>query len=203
MDPAAPVEAPDGVRLGPPLHRLGPFLGQVVLCESLQGAHELAVDDPGRERIEVTGDGRDSHLVEQRETLPNIAAEDEEPRFCHAADRARRRVASRTDLDRTRGPLSSVVQVARQHSLVGSDHRKPRVRRRLARTFRVAARLARASRAPAPSGPYREQVHRDANGRACRRDRVAGLQARRVCAFPRLDGHVEMAGGVGDLAENR
>ena len=28
VDPAAPVEAPDGVRLAPPLHRLGPLLGQ-------------------------------------------------------------------------------------------------------------------------------------------------------------------------------
>ena len=70
MDPAAPVEAPDGVRLAPPLHRLGPLLGHVVLRESLQGAHELAVDDPGRERVEVAGDRRHPHLVEQGETLP-------------------------------------------------------------------------------------------------------------------------------------
>src|SRR5688572_11322227 len=45
MDPAASVEAPDRVRLAPPFHRLGPFLGRVVLCESLQGAHELAADE--------------------------------------------------------------------------------------------------------------------------------------------------------------
>ena len=35
------------------------------------------------------------------------------------------------------------------------------------------------------------------------RDVVAGLQARGVGALPRLDGHVEMAGRVGDLAEQR
>ena len=45
-----------------------------------------------------------------------------------------------------------------------------------------------------------EQVHRDANRCARRRDGVAGLDAQRVRALPRLDGHVEMAGRVGDLA---
>ena len=69
VDPAATVEAPDGTRLAPPLHRLGPFLGHVVLREALQGAHELAVDDPGRERIEVPGDRRHPGFVEQRQTL--------------------------------------------------------------------------------------------------------------------------------------
>jgi hypothetical protein len=46
-----------------------------------------------------------------------------------------------------------------------------------------------------------QQVHRDANRRACRRDNVAGLRRQRVRALPRLDGHVEMAGRVSDLAE--
>ncbi len=77
MDPAPSVEAPDGVRLAPPLHRLRPFLGHVVLCESLQGAHELAVDDACRERVEVSGDHRHPHLVEQGETFPHVAVQDE------------------------------------------------------------------------------------------------------------------------------
>ena len=47
VDPAAAVEAPDGIGLGPPLHRLGPFLGQVIVRQALQGAHQLAVHDPG------------------------------------------------------------------------------------------------------------------------------------------------------------
>ena len=46
VDPAAPVEAPDGIGLGPPLHRLGPFLGHVIVRQALQGAYQLAVDDP-------------------------------------------------------------------------------------------------------------------------------------------------------------
>jgi hypothetical protein len=53
MHPTAPVEAADGVRLAPPLHRLGPFLGNVVLSDALQGTHELAVHDARRERIEL------------------------------------------------------------------------------------------------------------------------------------------------------
>ena len=77
MDPAPSVEAPDGVRLAPPLHRLGPFLGRVVLCESLQGAHELAVDEARRERVEVIRDHCHPHLVEQGETFPHIAAQNE------------------------------------------------------------------------------------------------------------------------------
>jgi hypothetical protein len=60
VDPAAAAEAADGVRVAPPLHCLGPLLGQVVLGEALQGAHEFAIDDPGRERIEVAEDGRHS-----------------------------------------------------------------------------------------------------------------------------------------------
>src|SRR3954447_23018123 len=35
---AAPMEAPDGVRPAPALHRLGPLLGDVVLGETLQSA---------------------------------------------------------------------------------------------------------------------------------------------------------------------
>jgi hypothetical protein len=77
MDPAPSVEAPDGVRLAPPLHRFGPFLGRVVLCESLQGAHELAVDEACRERVEVIRDHRHPHLVEQGETFSHVAVQNE------------------------------------------------------------------------------------------------------------------------------
>ena len=49
---------------GTTLHRLGPFLGQVVLRESQQRANRFAVDEPGRERIEVPGDSRHSRFVE-------------------------------------------------------------------------------------------------------------------------------------------
>ena len=130
MDPAPSVKAPDGVRLAPPFHRFGPFLGRVVLCEALQGAHELAVDEACRERVELIRDHRDTDLVEQGETFLYVAAQNEQPGLCDPSEGACRRVALRTDLDRAPGPNSSAVQVARQHSLVRPDRRKPRVRRR-------------------------------------------------------------------------
>jgi len=203
MDPAAPVKAPDGVRLAPPLHRLGPFLGHVVLRESLQRAHELAVNDPCGQRIELPGHRRHPHLVEQRETLPNIAAQDEEPCFCHPSDGARRRVTLRADLDGTPGPLSSAAQVARQHPLVRADYRKPRVRRRLILTLEEPLRSSQPAAHWCHEGGIEKQVHRDANCRPCCRDVVAGLHGSRVSALPRLYGHIEIAGRVGDLAKNR
>ena len=108
MDPAPTAEAPDGVRLAPPFHRLGPLLGHVVLGEALQCAHELAVDDTRRERIEVAGDDRDPGFVEQRQTRLDVAVQDEQPGFCHPSERARRRVAPRAHLDGTPRPLPSV-----------------------------------------------------------------------------------------------
>ena len=44
-------------------------------------------------------------------------------------------------------------------------------------------------------------MQRDANRRPGRRDRVAGLDRQGVRALPRLDGHVEMTGRIGDLRE--
>ena len=46
-------------------------------------------------------------------------------------------------------------------------------------------------------------VEADANGGACCRELVTRSHARHVGALPRLDGHIEMAGRVGDLAEHR
>ena len=203
MDPAPSVEAPDGVRLAPPLHRLRPFLGRVVLRESLQGTHELAVDEACRERVELIRDHRHPHLVEQGETFPHVAAQNQEPGLCDPSEGARRRVASRTDLDRAPGPLSRARQVARQHSLVRPDHRKPRVRRRLTLTLQESLGSAQPAAHRCHQGGIEKQVHRDANCRAPCSDLVAGLQAPCMSAFPRVDGHVEVARGVCDLGENR
>ena len=134
MDPAPSVEASDGVRLAPPFHRLGPFLGRVVLCEALQGAHELAVDEACRERVELIRDHRHPNLVEQGETLLHVSAQNEQPGLCDSSDGACR--GSHSNRPRLRaGPTSSAVQVARQHSLVRPDRRKPRVRGRLTLIF--------------------------------------------------------------------
>ena len=199
---AAPVKAPDRIRPAPPLHRLGPFLGRVVLRESLQGAYELAVDDPGRERVEIPGDRRHPNLVEQREALLDITVEDQQPCFCHSTEGARRRVKPRTQLDGPPRPRSGAGQVAGQHALIRPNHRKPSARRCLGLTVQEPL----GSCQPAPHRRHQrgieEQVHRHANRRTCRRVLVAGLHAQRVSALPRLDGHVEMPRRVGDLAKD-
>jgi 4-oxalocrotonate tautomerase len=203
VDPAAPVEAPDGVRFAPPLHRRGPLLGHVILGEALQGAHELAVDDPCRERIEVPGDRRHPGLVEQRQTLLDIAVQDEQPGFCHPSDGACRRVARRTHLDGTPGPLPSAGHVASQHPFVGADNRKPGVRGRLTPTFEKPLRSLQPAAHRCHESGVEQYVHRDAHGCACCRDVVTCLHACRVGALPRLDGRIEMTGRVGDLAKHR
>jgi hypothetical protein len=203
VDPAAPVEAPDGIGLGPPLHRLGPFLGHVIVRQALQGAHQLAVDDPRREPIQVPGDRRHPGLVEQRQALGDIAVQDAQPCLRDLSDGARRRVTPRTDLDGTLGPRPSAGQVARQHPLIGADDRQPRLRRRLTLRFQQPLRTCQ----PAPHRCHErgveQQVHRHPDSRSCRRDLITGLQGRGVGARPGLDGHLELAGRIRDLAKHR
>ncbi len=201
MDPAATVEAPDGVRRAPPLHRRRPFLGHVVLSEPLQSAHELAVHDARGERIEITGDEGDPHVVEQRETSLDLSAQDEQPGLRDPSQRARRRITPRARLDCAPGPRSSAVQVARQHPLVRADRRKPRVRRRLVATLEQPLRSSQPPADRRHQGGVEEQVHRDADGGPCRPDLVSGLQRLPMSAFPGLDADSEVARGIGDLAE--
>lgn len=203
MDPAAPVETPDGIRPAPSLHRLRPLLRQVVQRKPLQCADELAVHDPGREWIEIPGDRGYPHLVEQRQTLRDFAVEDEEARFCHPPDGTRRRVALRAYGDRTPRPISSAGQVAGEHPLVGTNDRKPCVRRRLVLTLEEPLRSCQPAAHRCHEGGVEQQVHGDTHCRRCCRDVVAGLHRRRVSALPGLDGPVEMTGRVGGLAEKR
>jgi hypothetical protein len=46
-------------------------------------------------------------------------------------------------------------------------------------------------------------MHRDANGCSRRRKVITGLHACGMGAFPRLDGHIQMTGRIGDLAQHR
>ena len=115
MDPTPAVEAPDGVRLAPPFHRLGPLLGHVVLGEALQCANELAVDNPRRERIEVAGDDGDPGFVEQRQTRFDVAVQDEQPGFATrpSAHAARSHLEPRSTARRAhcRAPEGSPVSI--------------------------------------------------------------------------------------------
>ena len=203
MDPAAPVKAADRVGLAPPLHRLRPFLRGVVLRESLERTDELAVDEPGRERIEVVGDHRYADLVEERETFVHVAAEDKEPRFCHPSDSAGRRIASFADLDGASRPVSGRVKVARQQTLVRTDGSKPRVRRRLVTTVEQALRPCQPAAHRGHERGVEQQVHRHANRRTGRVHLLSRLYACRIRAFPCFHRHIEVAGGIGNLAQER
>ncbi len=105
VDAAASVDAPHGLSLPPALHRLRPLLGQVVLRERLQRAHDLAVDDPGGEGIELAGDRGHARFVEEPEPLRDVAFEDQAAGLGDPADGGRGRRALRADLDGAAGPL--------------------------------------------------------------------------------------------------
>ena len=168
----------------------------------LQGAHELAVDDAGRERIELpetVATPTSSSSARPCSTSPSrmrSRASATRP-SAHAA-------GSRSSRARwPAGPTPSVGQVAGQHPLVRANDRKPSARRCL--TPIIEEPLC--PRQPAPhrrhEGGIEEQVHRDANRRPRCRVGVAGLHAQRVRPLPGLDGHVEMPRRVRDLAEDR
>ena len=150
VNPAPSVQAPDGVRPRPSLHRLGPFLGQVVERESLECAHQLAVDDAGREGVEVSRGRSHSCLVEQCETARDIAIEDDDASLGDPSDGGGRRVTPRTDLARLTGTCERALPVADQHALVATDHRKPGVGRRLVALVEQLLRREQAIRGPVP-----------------------------------------------------
>ncbi len=114
VNPAAPVDAADGIGLRPPLHRLGPLLGDVVLREPLERTDELAVDDSCRERIELAGDRRHTDLFKQRQASADVAVQDQKPSFCHLSDGTRRRLTPRAHVDGTPSPQSGAALVAGQ-----------------------------------------------------------------------------------------
>ena len=109
MHAASAMGAADSASAAPPLHRLGPLLGQVVLTESLKHAHQLAVEHPGRGGIEFTGDGGHPRLVDQVEAMADIARQDHGVRLGHPTDGSGRRVADRSRRDRTSGPSMGAV----------------------------------------------------------------------------------------------
>ena len=146
-------------------------------------------------------DYRHPHLVEQGETFPHVAAQDQEPGLCDSSDRARRRVASRTDVIAP-CPLSRARQIARQQPLVRPDCRKPRVRRRLTLTL--------SSRSALPNQPRTGAIRRYREAGASRRElprlRLTWSPASQALCMTRSHvsiGLVEVARGVGDLAEKR
>ena len=109
----------------------------------------------------------------------------------------------RTDLDRPPGPLAGLLQVADQQSLVAANHGHPGVDGRLVLTLEQALGAREPSPDRSHEGGVEQQVHGDPRRRARRRHDVAGPDAFAVRPLPDLDGHIEMARGVGNVSEKR
>ena len=201
MDAAAAVDAPDGLPVAPPLHRRRPLLGQVVLRERLQRAHQLAVDDPRGEGIELAGDRGHGRFVEEPQALLDVAVQDEAAGLGHPAHGGSSRIALRADVDGLPGPIPSTLEVAREQPFVIAHHREPGVDRcpvvALQQSFRPLD--------PPPNGRHErrveEQVQGDTDRCARCREMITRAQALRVGPFPRVDRHVETTRGVPHLGE--
>ena len=188
----------------PAFHRLGPLLGQVVLGQSLQRADQLAVDDPGRQRVEVARGRRDPGLVEQCQAPVDLAVEDRAgaPRRPGRWPRRRRRMWSRPrSLD---VPTAVRRRGRRSASARSCARRRTRHARASHRRRRGAARLGPATLAPVPSARCRTAgasppAPRRPPRRWSRRRRIS----LRVGPLPGLDGHVEVPRAVGDVGEHR
>ena len=77
------------------------------------------------------------------------------------------------------------------------------MRRRLLAAFEQSLRPCQPAAHRRHQRRVEEQVHRQTDGRTRGRDLITGLHAGGVGAFPCLDGHIEMAGRVGDVTEQR
>ena len=105
MHTASAMGAADSACAAPALHRLGPLLGEIVLSESLEHAHQLAIEHSGRGGIGFTRHGRDPRLVDQVEAMAYVARQDHGVRLGNPTDRGGRRVADRPRRDRTGRPI--------------------------------------------------------------------------------------------------
>ncbi len=70
---AHPREPGDGLALAPAAGHLGPIAGPLVIGRLLAGSDHVAIDDPGRVRSQLAGQGGDGRLVEQRHPLVHLA----------------------------------------------------------------------------------------------------------------------------------
>ena len=155
MDPAAPVEAPDGIRLATtaPSPRSTPRRRRTA---RVPAGRTRARSRRPRSRAD-RGRRRPSPPRPRRAApgLADIAVQDRSRASATRPMRARRRVAVRTHLDGTPGPRPSAV--AGRPSASARRCGPPQATRAPASRPdpREAAPLAPASRAPVPSGRYR------------------------------------------------
>jgi hypothetical protein len=64
MHAATSMQASDRVGLRPSLHRLRPLFGEIVVCNCLQRADDLAIDNTCRQRIELSRQHCNTGFVE-------------------------------------------------------------------------------------------------------------------------------------------
>jgi hypothetical protein len=133
----------------------------------------------------------------------HIAVQDHEPGFGYPPERARRGVARSTDVGGLPGPWASAGPVPGQHPLVGADDSQPGVCRRPATTLEKHLRSCQPCAHRCQEGGVEEQVHRDADRSRSGSDGVVGPEGSGVCALPRRDRHIEVAGRIRDLTEQR
>jgi hypothetical protein len=123
VDAAAAMDAAYRLAAAPPLHRPSPLLGQVILPERLERAHQLAVDNPSREGIEFAGDRGHGRFIEEAQALRDIALQDKAAGLSHSAHGGSSRIAPRADIDGLPSPLPSTREVSRQQPFVITHHR--------------------------------------------------------------------------------
>jgi hypothetical protein len=203
VNSAATVDASHGLPLTPALHRLGPLLSKVVLRERLQRADDFAVNDPGREGIELPRYRCHTCFVEQSQSLRDIALEDKTARLGHTTDGGCSRSEVLAHVNRSAGPTPRFLEVAGQESFVVSNHRQPGVNRRVIQTFQELFNAIRPATNRSHQSGVEQQVHRYANGSACRGKTITSTHALSVGPLPCRDGHVEMASGVRHVCEKR
>jgi hypothetical protein len=169
----------------------------------LQRAHELAVDDARRERIQLARGRRDPDFIEKGEPLLDFAGEHEPARLGDPADRRCRRIGSRADLDRAAGPRACAVRVARQKALVVANRREPRVHGRIANVAEEALGARQPAAHRRHQGRVEEQMHRDPHRGARGPEIVSRSYALGVRALPGFDRDVEVPGRIRDLGDER
>ncbi len=197
VETTAPVDAADGAALRPVLHGRRPLLGEVVLRDRLQCAHDFAVDDARRQRIDLAGDGGDRGFVQQIDAAGDLAREDDASRFGDAAHRGRGGVVHGANRDRPLRPLGRSIEVAREQPFVAANDGEPGVDGGVL----VPGEQPLGTRRPAADGREQrrveEHVQGDARGRRGGVDAIVAPERFGMRALPRVDRHVDVTGRIG------
>ena len=193
---APAMETPHRLATAPPLHRLRPFLGTLVVGQPLRRAHGAAVHDRCGERIELTRDRGDRGLVDECETLVHVSLQDHCPSFDVPAEGAGGRVTDGSpDLTGAPSPCERRIEVADDHRREAAGGGEGAVRCALGKF------LQQLFDAPEPAAKHRE-LARVEEDMACAQSRLGGalaissFQPGLVHPLPGVDRHVGVPGEI-------